>query len=206
MAVAGEDKDLFNQAVSAVLREWQALRIAVDNMFGGAMSKEKALWMEDVTVHFICNNDDVQPWELEDYLYTIMDQEFHTIIDDASLPMISKKICQLYAQCGNGETSDVREFILSRLPAKPMEVQCVRQESLEDQIEDVSEDVSEDDEDKDITVENGLEQLHMSEKRYPSSEQNEVEEREEDVHYKENGDDDGWEVVRSSRRKSKSSA
>ena len=60
MAVAGEDKDLFNQAVSAVLREWQALRIAVDNMFGGPMSKEKALWMEDVTVHFICNNGEYQ--------------------------------------------------------------------------------------------------------------------------------------------------
>ena len=34
-----------------------------------------------------------------------------------------------------------------------------------------------------------MEQLHISEKQYPSSEQNEVEEREEDGHCKENGDD-----------------
>ena len=56
------------------------------------------------------------------------------LIFNSLFSQISKKICQLYAQCGNGETSDVREFILSRLPAKPMEVQCVRQESLEDQV------------------------------------------------------------------------
>ncbi len=47
---------IFYEAVRSIFREWQALRIAVDNMFGGPMSKEKALWLEEVTADFVCNN------------------------------------------------------------------------------------------------------------------------------------------------------
>ena len=47
---------IFHEAVKCVFREWQALRIIVDNMFGGPMSKEKALWLEEVTADFVCNN------------------------------------------------------------------------------------------------------------------------------------------------------
>ena len=58
MATSGRSS-LFYEAVSAVFREWQALRIAVDNMFGGPMSNEKALWLEEVTADFVSNNGEV---------------------------------------------------------------------------------------------------------------------------------------------------
>lgn len=109
MASAGTQKDLFAEAVSCVFREWQALRIIVDNMFGGPHTKEKAQWLEEVTTGFVSSNGasnnyerdtnnfnsridttiaDLQHWELEDYLATVMDQEFRTTIDDASLPCV----------------------------------------------------------------------------------------------------------------------
>lgn len=50
---------VFVDAVSKVMREWQAIKIAVDNMFGGPLSKEKAQWMEEVTVDFMCNNSNL---------------------------------------------------------------------------------------------------------------------------------------------------
>ena len=50
---------LFVDAVSKVMKEWQAFKIAVDNMFGGPLSKEKARWMEEVTVDFMCNNSNL---------------------------------------------------------------------------------------------------------------------------------------------------
>lgn len=57
MAVMGDGhKDLFYQAVSRVMREWHALNICVDNLFGGPKSKEKALWLEEVTVDFMSRN------------------------------------------------------------------------------------------------------------------------------------------------------
>lgn len=54
--VGGGQSHLFSQAVSTVMKEWQALKIAVDNAFGGPYSQEKALWLEEVTVDFMCNN------------------------------------------------------------------------------------------------------------------------------------------------------
>jgi hypothetical protein len=47
---------VFSQAVGAVMKEWPALKIAVDNNFGGPMSRQKATWLEQVTVDFMCNN------------------------------------------------------------------------------------------------------------------------------------------------------
>ena len=40
---------IFVDAVSKVLKEWQALEIALYNTFGGPLSREKALWMKEVT-------------------------------------------------------------------------------------------------------------------------------------------------------------
>ena len=43
-----------------------------------------------VTIQFskLINLADVQPWELEDYLCVLMDQEFHTSVEGAGLPMV----------------------------------------------------------------------------------------------------------------------
>lgn len=39
---------------------------------------------------------DVQSWELEDYLCVLMDQEFHTSVEDASLPMVPNHSISLF--------------------------------------------------------------------------------------------------------------
>ena len=49
-------KDLFAEAVSCVFKEWQALRIIVDNLFGGPHTVEKAKWLEEVTAGFVSSN------------------------------------------------------------------------------------------------------------------------------------------------------
>ena len=49
-------KETYLQAVERVLKGWQALRMAVDNSFGGSDSVEKAEWMVEVTGQFIWDN------------------------------------------------------------------------------------------------------------------------------------------------------
>ena len=49
-------KETYLQAVERVLKGWQALRMAVDNSFGGADSVEKAEWMVEVTGEFVWDN------------------------------------------------------------------------------------------------------------------------------------------------------
>ena len=43
----------FEQAVSSIMRDWRALKIAVDHSLGGELSKEKAEWLVEVTCDFI---------------------------------------------------------------------------------------------------------------------------------------------------------
>lgn len=84
--------------------------MAVDNSFGGIHSREKAEWMVEVTGEFIWDNWPGTPDmnmctpvlgaanyytlynfftvsvdEVEDYVGTIMDQEFDTLLEDGSL-------------------------------------------------------------------------------------------------------------------------
>ena len=54
MAAGGEA--LFEAAVSAVLRGWPALKMAVSNQFGGPQSQAKATWMEGATAQWMREN------------------------------------------------------------------------------------------------------------------------------------------------------
>ena len=51
--------DVFREAVSVVFGEWRALQLAVEQQFGGPDSREKAQWLEAVTVDFLRDNGQV---------------------------------------------------------------------------------------------------------------------------------------------------
>ena len=57
-----EEGGLFEAAVSAVLRGWPALKMAVSNQFGGPQSQAKALWMEGATTQWMRENGE---WKFE---------------------------------------------------------------------------------------------------------------------------------------------
>ncbi len=50
---AGDEPLNFKQVVSCVLVNWPALRIAVENSFGGSFSKEKGDWLVAVLADFL---------------------------------------------------------------------------------------------------------------------------------------------------------
>lgn len=109
--------DVFREAVSVVFGEWRALQLAVEQQFGGPDSREKAQWLEAVTVDFLRDNADVFSDELEEFLGTMMDQEFDTLLEDGSLAEVSKRIHELFTKCSNGQRKEVEEFILKKQQA-----------------------------------------------------------------------------------------
>ena len=57
MAAEREGREaLFDAAVSALLRGWPALKMAVSNQFGGPQSQAKATWMEGATAQWMREN------------------------------------------------------------------------------------------------------------------------------------------------------
>ena len=152
---------LFEAAVSAVLRGWPALKMAVSNQFGGPQSQAKAAWMETATTQWMKENgpslplyphflkspytcsvfaEGIQPDELVSFLETLLDQEFDTIVEDSSTPdvshtkqhfyvldigfcvcvQVSRKICDLYRNCCNGREEIVRTFLSSQPLPPPL--------------------------------------------------------------------------------------
>ncbi|CAM4718649.1 hypothetical protein PO909_018733 [Leuciscus waleckii] len=104
-------RELFSEAVRAVLETWPVLQIAVDNGFGGAYSQQKAEWMVDALQQYFNDNDELLQDEVEDFISHLMNNEFDTMVDDGSLPQVAQKVCVMFQQCQQGKLTDVREQI-----------------------------------------------------------------------------------------------
>ncbi|XP_064156650.1 pre-rRNA-processing protein TSR2 homolog [Anguilla rostrata] len=100
-------RELFTEAVRAVLETWPVLQIAVDNGFGGVHSQQKANWMVDAVQQYFRENNNLEQYEVEDFLADLMNNEFDTVVDDGSLPQVALQVSQFFKQCEQGNWSEV---------------------------------------------------------------------------------------------------
>ncbi|XP_051939950.1 pre-rRNA-processing protein TSR2 homolog [Hippocampus zosterae] len=111
MAAPADSRALFAEAVRATLRAWPALQIAVENGFGGAYGQEKAHWLADVVQQYFHDNPDLAQDEVEDFIGTLMDQEFHTLVDDGSLPQMCVQLMRMFSQWQQGALQQLSDSI-----------------------------------------------------------------------------------------------
>ncbi|GAA6088902.1 pre-rRNA-processing protein TSR2 homolog [Tachysurus ichikawai] len=110
-ALLSSPREVFTEAVRAVLETWPVLQIAVDNGFGGVYSQQKADWMVDAVQQYFHDNSDLAQDEVEDFLSELMNNEFDTMVDDGSLPQVAQKVCVMFQQCKQGKLTEVRQQI-----------------------------------------------------------------------------------------------
>ncbi|KAF4072560.1 hypothetical protein AMELA_G00264550 [Ameiurus melas] len=110
-ALVSSPREVFLEAVRAVLETWPVLQIAVDNGFGGVFSQQKADWMVDAVQQYFHDNSDLEQDEVEDFLSELMNNEFDTVVDDGSLPQVAQKVCVMFQQCKQGKLAEVRQHI-----------------------------------------------------------------------------------------------
>ncbi|XP_016392776.1 pre-rRNA-processing protein TSR2 homolog isoform X1 [Sinocyclocheilus rhinocerous] len=116
--LASSTRELFTEAVRAVLETWPVLQIAVDNGFGGAYSQQKAEWMVDALRQYFIDNDELQQDEVEDFISDLMNNEFDTVVDDGSLPQVAQQVCEMFQQCQQDRLTEVREQIKQLIQKK----------------------------------------------------------------------------------------
>ncbi|XP_041347873.1 pre-rRNA-processing protein TSR2 homolog isoform X2 [Gigantopelta aegis] len=107
---------------------WTDCQLAVNQGFGGSDSRAKADWLVFATETWFTENENIESYEVEDFLEQVLNNEFDLLIDDGSLQEVASKICTYYALCQQGRDSDVRQRI-SKEP-KPAIDEC--KESQED--------------------------------------------------------------------------
>ena len=66
----------FHTACDAILKNWTALQLAVSQGAGGPQSKEIAQWMVDAVVQWFNENDNLQGYEVTEFLEQIIIQEY----------------------------------------------------------------------------------------------------------------------------------
>ncbi|XP_062315813.1 pre-rRNA-processing protein TSR2 homolog [Osmerus eperlanus] len=109
MEAHSSTREVFTEAVRAVLETWPVLQIAVDNGFGGVYGQDKADWMVDVVQQYFHDNANLQQYEVEDFIADLMNNEFDTVVDDGSLPQIAERISEQFLRCQQGKLAEVRE-------------------------------------------------------------------------------------------------
>ena len=106
----------FYTSCDAILKNWTALQLAVSQEVGGPQSKEIAQWMVDAVVQWFTENDDLEAYEVTEFLEQIIEQEFNMQIDDGSSDEIGTTICEYYKLCSSSKSSDE---ILSKIRTLP---------------------------------------------------------------------------------------
>ncbi len=97
---------LFARGVIARLHLWPALRLAVQESWGGPDAAEKRTWMASVIVDAFDPTESPKPpdvYYIEEMLLQIMADEFTTNLEDESAEGVAKDIMKLWALLGTGE-------------------------------------------------------------------------------------------------------
>jgi len=117
---------LFARGVLACLAIWPALRVAVDQRWGGPDSASKRTWLAGVIVDAFEEQDpspDVPYVELT--LLQVMEDEFDCVLEDGSAEDVAKNIVELWkhAQEGNVEAVTTLEMRADRLKGKSVQIE-----------------------------------------------------------------------------------
>ncbi|KAI0366251.1 hypothetical protein BV20DRAFT_665673 [Pilatotrama ljubarskyi] len=102
---------LFARGVIARLAYWPALRIAVDQGWGGPESAEKRTWLASVLVDDFEEQDPKPDVDyVEDRLLQVMADEFDAVLEDGSAEAVAKDVVRLWQEVSAGGTALLSEF------------------------------------------------------------------------------------------------
>merc|ERR1712098_314084 len=74
---------------------------------------EKAEWMKSATENWFYENNNLEKWEVEGFLETVIVNEFYVQIDDGSLYEVAGKVCDFFEICSNSDEETIRKKLLT---------------------------------------------------------------------------------------------
>ncbi|KAK6995050.1 pre-rRNA-processing protein TSR2 [Biomphalaria glabrata] len=190
--MASESPSTFSNAISQLLNSWTALQLAVEHGFGGAESKEKATWMVYAIETWFKENDNIETFEVEDFLEEVCNTEFDLIIEDNSTKEIAALLCLYYRLCQGNKLEELNQRLQS-LP-KPSVLNCQRQDMDE-------EDVDIDDETPNVPSTSQASPRVHSSVHQTSSTTESTEDMDMSVPEDQHTVEDGWQVIRKGKKK-----
>ena len=106
---------IFARAVLARLTIWPALRLAVQQSWGGPESNQKRIWMAGVIVDAFDlaqrSKDEEEPddYYVEEQLLQMMSDEFDVTLEDGSAEGVARDVVRIWTGLNNGENGEERK-------------------------------------------------------------------------------------------------
>lgn len=144
---------LFARGVIARLTIWPALRLAVDEAWGGPDSAQKRTWIVSVIVDAFDpaeSQENPDEYYVEDMLLQMMADEFDTVLEDGSAEAVAKDIMKLWANISipvGVQLIDEWEAQVQKMKGKKIASQKVVDETIETDGESGSSDGEDEDDD-----------------------------------------------------------
>lgn len=191
---------IFNQSVDRVFQGWTVFQLAIQHGFGGQYSREKGAWMVESVCNWFQDNAGIESYELEEFIGTLLDNEFETRAEDGSLQEVCQKICSNFALCRSGQASVVMEA-LRQLPTADMS-RCVADTTEDAQDEDMD-DSNAANEHNVHAMMNGMDIGSSSSTSQDTRSNSEGASSQQNLNSNDNqaAEDDGWTVVRKPKKK-----
>jgi pre-rRNA-processing protein TSR2 len=102
---------LFARGIIARLAIWPALRLAVDQNWGGPHGAEKRRWLASIIVDaFEQEPQDLDVWYVEEMLAQVMADEFEVELEDGSVEGVAKDMVRLWEEVRGGKGEMVLRF------------------------------------------------------------------------------------------------
>lgn len=102
------DSNLFFQSILETINCWPSLQLSLSNGMGGPQSKEKIDWFCNGIVQLFHDNQNLIIDDVCDFVATVLNNEFDTIIEDGSLEMVCSSIFCFHCKISSGDCEYVR--------------------------------------------------------------------------------------------------
>lgn len=102
------DNNLFFQSISETINCWPSLQLSLSNGMGGPLCQEKITWLCNGIVQLFHDNQNLIIDDLCDFVSTVLNNEFDTIIEDGSLEMVCTSIFCFHCKISLGDCEYVQ--------------------------------------------------------------------------------------------------
>lgn len=101
----------FTRAVHVVFGEWSALKLAVENEWGGNNTRDRALALLQRVLNGLLQTATVHRDEVEDLLDNALLDDFNVEAEDDSPSQVAVLLCQLHGEAKSGLTTTADQLL-----------------------------------------------------------------------------------------------
>jgi pre-rRNA-processing protein TSR2 len=109
-ATPEQKQSYFELGIALSISLWPALKLAVDNQWGGPDSADKRDWFAGAIVTDFTERPETDALDVEDRLLQVMNDEFDVNVEDDSAQKVAEQIMRIKKACGEGDFKEVEEL------------------------------------------------------------------------------------------------